>query len=314
MTVEGIDISNNNPDQDYGPYGFVFLKATEGETYQDATYTTRHQAVRAAGKVAGAYMFYRTASSPANHVTFFERVAAIMPGDVVILDFENDGTWDQFGDQALAGMATQTMQLLMADYPHNRVLLYCNRYTFNIIIQPYNVVQGDGLWIASPNETPVMDWLFWQYAQSTVDLDRGNFSGPDALRVWATSKGQLPPGQITGQTYVEGNVGMGAWPGGTNQYHHLVFPVGPDNSGITQAGWVSLAVGGDGNSADVHLWFYGTDDPANGNGSKLLMEGDAQLGANARRYWGCPPNTDQIGVLIRSSDAELAWCLELQAK
>lgn len=314
MTVNGIDISNNNPDQDYSVQDFVFLKATEGETYQDATYTTRHAAVRSAGKICGAYLFFRTASTPANHVTFFTRVAAIQPGDIVALDFENDETWSQFSAQALAGMATQTMQLLLQAYPQNRVVLYCNLSTYQNVIVPFNVELGDGLWIAEPSGTPTFPWVFWQYAQSTVDLDYGAFDSAHSLLVWATSKGQVPPGSVTGQEDMEGNVAMGAWPAGTNQYHHLTFPVGPDNSGITQAGWISLAVGGPGSKADVHLWFYTTDDPANGNGSKLLMEGDADLGENARQYWGCPANTDQIGVLIRSASGPVAWCLELQAK
>lgn len=314
MTIDGIDISNNNPDQDYSQHDFVFLKATEGETYQDATYTTRHAAVRNAGKIAGAYLFYRTASTPTKHVEFFHTVAAIQSGDIVALDFENDGTWAQYSNQALAGMATQTMQLLLAAYTTNRVVLYCTLWTYNNIIVPYNVPIGDGLWIAEPSNTPTMPWVFWQYGQSGIDLDKGNFDSADKLHVWVYSKGQLPPGTSTGEVDWNGNMGMGWFPAGTNEFYHLVFPCGPDNSLIAQWGAFSLAIGGPGATADIHVWYIGTEDIQGGSGPRYLQEMDVTLKQDARWEHGTPDNTDQISVLIRSANYRVAWCLELKAK
>lgn len=314
MTVNGIDISNNNVDQDYSVHDFVFLKATEGETYQDATYTTRHAAVRAAGKVAGAYLFYRTASTPGNQVSFFQTVAAIQPSDVVALDFENDGTWGQYSNQALAGMATQAMQLLLGAYQNNRVVIYCNLNTYNNVIVPYNVPLGDGLWIAEPSGTPTAAWVFWQYGQSGVDLDQGNFASPDALLVWATNKNKTSPGAFTGDLEFEGNMGMGWFPAGTNEFYHLVFPCGPNNSQIAQWGAFSLAIGGGGAKADVHIWFIGTGDISGGSGPRYIKDFDATIVQDARKEWGTPDDTDQISVLIKSSNYRLAWCLELKAK
>lgn len=314
MTVNGIDISNNNPDQDYSQYDFVFLKATEGETYQDATYSTRHAAVRNAGKVCGAYLFYRTASTPAKHVEWFHSVAAIQPGDIVALDFENDGTWGQYSHQALAGMATQTMQLLLAAYTQNRVVLYCNQDTYNNVIVPYNVGIGDGLWIAAPSNRPTMDWVFWQYGQSGVDLDQGSFDSFDKLHVWVYTKGQMPPITSGANNVIEGNMGMGAWPAGTNQFHFLCFPTGPDNSLIADFAYFSLATGGPNGSADCHVWFTTTDASQNPPTGKDLDSVDVSLSEGVRWYMRCPDNTDQIAVLIRSSTNELSWALEVKAK
>lgn len=314
MTVEGIDISNNNPDQDYSQYAFTFLKATEGETFQDADYSARHAAVRNAGKIAGAYLFYRTASTPQAHAAFFHTVAAIQPGDIVALDFENDETWGQYSSQALAGMATQTMQLLLQMYPQNRVVLYCNLSTYNNVVVPYSVPLGDGLWIAEPSGTPTSDWVFWQYSSDTVDHDRANFDTFDRLHLWANTKGQISPGPITGTNLIEGNMGMGAWPAGTNQYHQLVFPCGPDNSGIVQAGWLSFATGGGGATADIHVWFTTTDNIDSNPTGRDLDSVDVSLEEGKRWYMRCPNNTDQIGVMIRSATNEVAWCLELLAK
>lgn len=314
MTVNGIDISNNNPDQDYSQHDFVFLKATEGETYQDATYTTRHAAVRNAGKVAGAYLFYRTASTPAAHTEFFHTVAAIQPGDIVALDFENDGTWSQFSAQALAGMATQTMQLLMSAYTNNRVVLYCTLWTYNNIIIPFGVPIGDGLWIAEPSGTPTATWVFWQYATSGVDLDQGNFDSVAHFQAWVYSKGQLPPGVSTGEVDWNGNMGMGWFPAGTNELYHLVFPCGPDNSEIAQWGAFSLAMGGANATADLHVWFIGTTNNGQSGSAQYLKEMDVTLGQDVRREFATPNNTDQISVLIRSATGRIAWCLELKAK
>lgn len=314
MTVHGIDISNNNPDQDYSQNDFVFLKATEGETYQDATYSRRHAAVRSAGKIAGAYLFYRTDSTPGHHVEWFHTVAAIQPGDVVILDFENDGSWSQYSNQALAGMATQAMQLLLSAYSQNRVLLYCNLWTYNNVIAPFSVPNGDGLWLAEPSSTPAIPWVFWQYAQSGVDLDQGNFDSVDRLHTWAYGKGQLPPGVTTGEVEWNGNMGMGWFPAGTNDYYHLVFPCGPDNSELAQWGAFSLAMGGPAATADIHVWFIGTNDIKSDQGPQYLQEFDVTLKQDARREWATPNNTDQIGILIKSANFRVSWCLELKAK
>lgn len=314
MTVNGIDISNNNVDQDYSQHDFVFLKATEGETYQDATYSSRHNAVRTAGKVCGAYLFYRTASAPSKHVEWFHTVAAIQSGDIVALDFENDGTWGQFSNQALAGMATQTMQLLMSTYTQNRVVLYCNLWTYNNVIAPFNVPVGDGLWLAEPSNTPAIPWVFWQYGHSSVDLDQGNFDTPDRLRIWVYGKGQLPPGVSTGEVEWNGNMGMGWFPAGTNEYYHLMFPCGPNNSLLSQWGAFSLSIGGPGATADIHVWFVGTVDIKSDQGPRYLQEFDVTLKQDARREWATPDDTDQIGILVRSATNRVAWCLELKAK
>jgi hypothetical protein len=247
-------------------------------------------------------------------VSWFQTVAAIQPGDIVALDFENDGTWGQFSNQALAGMATQTMQLLLAAYPRNRVVLYCNLSTFNNIIVPYSVPLGDGLWIAEPSGTPIIDWMFWQYGQSGVDLDQGNFNSPHDLTVWVYSKGQPPPGVVAGETEFEGNMGMGWFPAGTNEFYHLVFPCGPNNSQIAQWGAFSLAIGGGQATADVHIWFIGTNDITAGSGPRYLKDFDATITQDARKEWATPDDTDQISVLIKSSNYRLAWCLELKAK
>lgn len=93
--------------------------------------------------------------------------------------------------------------------------------------------------------------------------------------------------------------------------HHIVWPVGPDNSEIVKAGWLSLSTGFAG--ATGHLWFIGTDST---NGKPVYIQDfDFKLVMDVRSVWTLPPNTDKISLtLLTESDNPVAWCLELQSK
>lgn len=314
MTVNGVDISSNNGMVDTTSLDFIFLKATEGQTYADPPYLDRRAYCRQRGLVVGAYLFYRTASTPQAHVANFFNYAAILPGDIVALDFENDDTWSQFSTQALANMAITTMQLLAATYPYNRVVLYCNGDTWNRIIKPFNVPLVDGLWLADPSGTPSMDWVFWQYGQSDVDLDYGNFDSKARLVQWANSKGKTTSGGVISYSPGEFDMPMGMWEAGTNITKHLVFPCGPDNSQLVSQAGFSMAIGGGGAQATGHIWFIGTTAIRGGGDPIYIHEEDFTLKQDTRSEWFVPANTDQIHVLLASANFPVAWCLELFPK
>jgi hypothetical protein len=185
MTVQGEDLYEFNPFPNTPSKDFYFLKATEGVTFRDPTYQARAAAVRAAGKVLGAYHYWHYADSEFEQVSVFAQHAQLLPGDVGILDFEDDGTWHTLTAGAIATRGTLTMNQMRHAFPYNRLLLYCNETTFYTIVQPFNVPQGDGLWIAHPGGRPTMPFLFWQYGQTGVDLDEGEFSTPADLHLWA---------------------------------------------------------------------------------------------------------------------------------
>lgn len=181
MTVYGVDISHHNAMPDISTYDFVFLKATQGATFVDSTYAVRWEALRKAGKVRGAYHFMSMGDSAPAQVDHFVAIANIHPGDIVVLDFENDDTWQFYTTAQIAAMGNAIMGMLRQAYPDNRVILYCNRTDAK-----RGVGVQDGLWIASPGVTPTMPYVFWQYGgESTLDLDRGNFDTIDDLREWA---------------------------------------------------------------------------------------------------------------------------------
>lgn len=186
MTVNGVDLSNHNILPDLTPYGFVFNKCTQGVSFADATYRVRHDTVRGLGKVFGAYHF-ATTESIGSQIAWFQAHANILPGDIVALDFENDGTWQHFTNSQLASIGHGLMDSLAGIYPRNRIVLYCNESTYANIVKPYGVPLRDGLWIADPSNTPPESYVFWQYTSTTVDLDRtsSQFVTLDDLVRWA---------------------------------------------------------------------------------------------------------------------------------
>ena len=62
--VAGIDVSKHNGEIDFekvadDDYQFVFIKASEGKTYQDEAFERNYQGARDAGLKVGAYHFFR---------------------------------------------------------------------------------------------------------------------------------------------------------------------------------------------------------------------------------------------------------------
>lgn len=92
--------------------------------------------------------------------------------------------------------------------------------------------------------------------------------------------------------------------------HKFAWPVGPDNSQITKAGWLNLAIGF--GTAKVHVWFIGV----NVDGSvRYISEETVDLAMDVRWYTQIPADSDQVSIeWIGSTDCALGVSFELQAK
>ena len=187
MTLTGIDLSHFNTTPDLTPYDFVFQKCTQGTDFLDPTYAPRHAQVRSLGKIFGAYHFMTTTVSVIDQVSWFKQNANIQPGDIVIVDFEDDGHWSQFTNEQIALKGITLLTDLDNNYPDNRHVLYCNQNTYNNIVHPFGVLGNDALWIADPSGTPSFPYTFWQYSSNGVDLDRTSaaFNTLQDLENWA---------------------------------------------------------------------------------------------------------------------------------
>ena len=145
--------------------GFVFIKATEGITLEDAKFDRNWRKSRDAGMVRGAYHFFRPGSSGQKQASFFIKRVKLKSGDLPpVLDIEIAG------NHAPADIAQKAKDWLEAVESHYGVkpIIYTNP-SF------YRKYLGQGfdaypLWVAHYQEAngPRIhrEWDFWQHNES----------------------------------------------------------------------------------------------------------------------------------------------------
>lgn len=92
----GIDISHYQNEKGAINFGavkaskkeFCFVKCTEGLTYTDPFYEKNKAGARASGMVFGSYHFARGYDAIKEADFFLSKVGEILPGEILILDFE----------------------------------------------------------------------------------------------------------------------------------------------------------------------------------------------------------------------------------
>lgn len=102
-TYYGIDVSHHQGQIDWKkvvsasaasdyPLKFVFIKATEGASFNDPDYETNIANARNMGFVCGTYHFYNPKTSPARQAAFFLENLSLLPGDLApVVDIEVNG-------------------------------------------------------------------------------------------------------------------------------------------------------------------------------------------------------------------------------
>jgi GH25 family lysozyme M1 (1,4-beta-N-acetylmuramidase) len=90
MTLSGCDVSNYQPNQDFGPYAFAIVKATEGNGFLDRSFVRHWNLLKSQGKVRGAYHFARPDlnNTPEAEADWHCSQVRYDPGDLMALDFE----------------------------------------------------------------------------------------------------------------------------------------------------------------------------------------------------------------------------------
>lgn len=180
MTVKGIDVASyQSSTYDTTGLSFVFVKATEGTSYANPKHADQVAHARAADLAVGHYVFQRPGDIRAQ-VDYFAAQAAVKTGDMIAVDWEDSGVSCASKDALI--------RALQAKYPHNRVVLYCNRSFW--LNRDTTSFCGDGLWVADP-DSPIGKpnvkhaWTFHQYGISGADLDVANFASSTDLKTWA---------------------------------------------------------------------------------------------------------------------------------
>lgn len=181
--VRGVDVSSYQHQIDWqrvaqsGQYTFAYLKATEGTTYQDATFHANWQGTKAAGLVRGAYHYFLANVSGVEQANQFIRVVPKEAGTLPpMLDLE-------VAETNHAEMLREIKAFLdrLEQFYGVKPLIYTNHVLYTAYIQGhfdgYPLTIRD---VVTPAQWgSVKTWTFWQYSDRAhvpgitgfVDLD-----------------------------------------------------------------------------------------------------------------------------------------------
>lgn len=176
MSIQGIDVSSNNGAIDCAQvaaagYQFGIVKLTEGTGYVNPLAVATLAGLSANQLGRGVYHFALPVSnSAADEAAWFLQQAKplLQPGDVMVLDLEQD----PYGGTLPADCGTWALTWLRAVEAAFgcKPLLYTNLD----LIENYGVTavaaNGNGLWLAAPNQTnvtPPAPWSFLALQQTS---------------------------------------------------------------------------------------------------------------------------------------------------
>lgn len=171
---------------------FVFLKVTEGLSYESPRWKTQYAAARNAGLVIGFYYYPHMANSPKAEVDYFLSQVTPKSGELVILDWEGyDSANSGVSKSVQKAYKEAALKYLKTKLPSNPVGMYCNTdYWKNVDTTGYF---GDFLWIATAGRSAgdpgiTAKWTFHQYSTAGgIDRDYSTFTSRAALKTWALS-------------------------------------------------------------------------------------------------------------------------------
>lgn len=187
--IYGLDASHHQGEIDWAAVGktdykFVYLKATEAETFRDKRFEENYKAAKASGLIVGGYHFWSLCKPVSKQ---FENLKAVIPkskGDLIpVLDVESTKSCD---DKRPAGVLTKEMNQvnkLFMNFYGTIPLIYTTAEFSNEY--PEILDLPNKFWLRSLIGPPLFesDWVVWQYySAGTVD----GFSGPVDLNVLKT--------------------------------------------------------------------------------------------------------------------------------
>lgn len=186
----GVDISGHQSDwKPNGREDFIFIKATEGQSYVSPTLVEQTKKARDNGSVVGFYHFLwpsDKSGTPLEQAKWFVKNAKPMSGDLLVCDWEfvkNAGTPTEKDKDGFI-IAVQKL------CPGIKVGLYVNRSMWLVS----NKKSGSFLWLAEYADNPTIDeWTFWQYTDKPIDQNVSKFNTKEQIRNWITPPIFVPP-------------------------------------------------------------------------------------------------------------------------
>lgn len=201
-----IDISHHQDFPDFAEVkaaGVIALihKATEGSSYVDPNRARNCYNATAAGIKCCTYHWLSPGSNPRSQMEFFLRTVDPVPGERMVIDYEEDG--------CTLSQLKEAVQALLDDPRELQITIYSGHLLKEQLNGTHDAFLADNtdLWLAQyTSGTPTWStgtypqWTLWQYSESgtvdgitgsLVDLDR--FDGSDAeLLQWISPAGKQP--------------------------------------------------------------------------------------------------------------------------
>jgi hypothetical protein len=190
--IKGLDVSDHQADWKPSPsYHFVFIKATEGQSWKAQKAAQHARRARDTGYVVGWYHFLWPSAKSGNPSTqamwFLNNIPDLRVGDLLVCDWEpTKGGTPTRSDKNLFMAAVKK-----ARGNRNKVGLYLNASMWN----SSDKKAGDFLWVAryGADDGVAEKWQFWQFTDKPIDQNWGDFASRDVLRRWATPSLPKPP-------------------------------------------------------------------------------------------------------------------------
>ena len=167
--VMGIDVSSHNGIADYHAahrdgVEFVWIKASEGETFKDRNFYDNYRKAGEAEIKRGAYHFFRFDKDGVSQALNLLEVIGDRNLEMgVAIDLESSGNPENFSDT----LAIERLEA-MVDYLNLRGIsptLYCNKKDFSRYLK--DSFPGHSLWICALSEDQIAsEWDFWQFTHT----------------------------------------------------------------------------------------------------------------------------------------------------
>ena len=189
--VAGIDVSKHNGEIDFekvaaDDYQFVFIKASEGKTYQDEAFARNYEGARDAGLKVGAYHFFRKnrtgEEQAANLLNAIKGKELDLP---LVIDLEDD-----WGNGATTSRETALKRVLemieILDDKGYDVMIYTNLDGYG---KYYMGMLGDhDLWLCSFTSPDMLTDKPHRFQQFSHEGVVAGVKGDVDLNVWRGSK------------------------------------------------------------------------------------------------------------------------------
>lgn len=191
--AQGIDVSQDQGTVDWASVqaagiAFVFVKATDGETYVDPNFAQNWAGAKAAGLLRGAYHFFRAEDDPQAQAEFFWKTVGGVGELPMVVDVE-----ESMGQSNSAVISNLTSFLAsLQQWTNRQPMIYTDPGFWNGL---GTSAFGDyPLWVADYGvAAPTMPagWTLWDFWQHSETGSVAGIQGNVDLNVFSGSLGAL---------------------------------------------------------------------------------------------------------------------------